>query len=149
MLPAKRKNLYESWTLSAHYNKKYRNFGFPLMTINKKSKIKTLFVSKLYKKVKYRVQLQYHEIVRCRRLKFYRTRTWARWKRASRKFKKVRNNFHRYENVEVNRIVYNKARRSYFHPYYTYFFRKYIYYKFERVGTSALLEAEIYKKKNN
>ena len=39
------------------------------------------------------------------------------------------NYFLRYERVEVNRIVHNKARKYYFHPYYCYYYIKYITYK--------------------
>ena len=40
------------------------------------------------------------------------------------------NYFLKYEKVEVNRIVHNKAKRYYFHPYYRYYYVKYQTYKF-------------------
>ena len=143
ILPTKNKNLYEAWTLSTHYNKKYRKYKFPLLSINQSSVLKFSTSALLYKKIKMQLQLQYFEIWRCRKFKFFQTRTWARWKRASRKFQKVKNRFHKYEEVEVNRIVYNKAKRSYFHPYYTYYFRKYVYYKFKQIFIGKIVE--IYK----
>ena len=143
ILPTKNKNLYEAWTLSTHYNKKYRKYKFPLLSINQSSVLKFSTSALLYKKIKMQLQLQYFEIWRCRKFKFFQTRTWDRWKRASRKFQKVKNRFHKYEEVEVNRIVYNNSKRSYFHPYYTYYFRKYVYYKFKQIFIGKIVE--IYK----
>ena len=45
MLPVKQQNLYESWTLSTHYNKMYRKNKFKYLVINKNNKLALVFVN--------------------------------------------------------------------------------------------------------
>jgi len=137
-LPLKDEVDYELWTLSMHYNtQKY----YPLYIIKKNHYNSNFLMTNnlSYTNVNYKQnkniqtnlnKFHLHTKKVYYNIDFFRTIYWNRWKNQNTKFKEVDFYFHNYERVEINRIVYNKARRFYFHPYYKYFYKEYITYLF-------------------
>ena len=141
LLPAKQKRDYELWTLSLHYTfrRNRKKTYFPRFYRNTQTKVLSTTINisapQLTQDILDNIlKFHFRWRTRCYLIRFWKAVYWNRWKYKENMYRNVKSYFHRYEPVEVKRIVYNKGRRFYFHPFYKYYYFKYNTYRFNTLA---------------